>query len=154
MTLLATKKAPVTLLVIDHPPVPTTTFTQPRSTIPTVSNALLTDPSTRIIDESLSGHLAVLTHQIPIALSFSIIYPYSSFVFSIATIPDHTSIISHVLSHRPAPGKDDEDVGEVLGREWYRLACLGRAKFGFTAALPVHLESVRVVLECFDSLFS
>ena len=53
------------------------------------------------------------------------------------------------MSHRPAPNIEDEDVIEMLGREWHRLCCLGRMKFGFEGALPAHLEGVRVVLKCF-----
>lgn len=73
---------------------------------------------------------------------------------SVATNGGHASPVSHVLSHRPAPGKEDEDVNELLGREWYRLCCLGRMRFGFEGALPAHSEAVRVILNGFEGFIT
>jgi hypothetical protein len=124
---------------------------------------MLNDVSTRIIDESLTAHLTISTQGLPVDLPDSdssgrgstrtqSVYPKSSFVLSVATPGavggENISAAYQVLSHVAAPGKEKESVGEILGREFYRLLCLGRVRYGFEGSgMPVHLEGVRAVLE-------
>lgn len=51
-----------------------------------------------------------------------------------------------MLKHRSAAGREGEEVEKVLGREFHKLICLGRGRFGFEGGLPVHLEGVGVAL--------
>ena len=129
-----------------------------RSAGPTITPALYADPNTRIIDESLIAHAGTPSQRKAIAVpSLShpeaprkTILPASSFVLSVAVRGGNDSAVYHILSHRAAPGKGDEDMADVLVEEWYRLCCLGRMRFGFEGVLPGHLEAVRVVLEGFE----
>ncbi len=144
--------------MIDAPRATALAHTHPRPIIPHITPAILADPATRIIDESLLGHTVSFPHRVSIELpnfekpsTSSSIYAASSFLASIATNGEYATTVSHILSHHPAPGREDEDVDELLGKEWYRLCCLGRMKFGFEGCLlPVHLEGVRVALEGFE----
>ena len=159
-TLIATKNAAVTILTVD-PPLPLgLSHTHTRPTGPHITPAILADPSMRIVDESLLAHIAIFPYRNSVNLATSAleptgpttIYAMTSFLFSIATNGGYSSYVNHVLTHRSAPGKEDENVEQLLGREWYRLSCLGRMRFGFDGALPVHLEGVRIALECFDGI--
>ena len=143
--------------MVDPPSPPGSTQTHPRPVAQHISPAILADPSTRIIDESLFAHSAIFANRVQVNLTNppqkperKCIYAASSFIVSVATNGQYSSPVYHVLSHRPAPGKEDENVDELLARQFYRLCCLGRMKLGFEGALPVHLEGVRVALECLE----
>jgi hypothetical protein len=59
---------------------------------------------------------------------------------------EYGTVKYHVLHHRPAMGREDENVESMLAREFHKLVCLGRRRFGFEGFLPAQLESVRVIL--------
>jgi hypothetical protein len=140
---------------------------RPKPAVANISMAVLTDPSTRLVDESLRAHLVASRQRLPFALSPSTefskgkeldidgIYPKKIFVLSVTTRGaargDYATAAYHVLSHRAAPGTEEEKIEQVLGREYYRLTCLGRTRFGYEdGTMPVHLEGVRTVLEGFN----
>ena len=60
----------------------------------------------------------------------------------------------HVLIHRPVPGKEDEDLDALFAEEYYRLAVLGRRRFGFVqgSTLPAHQEGVGIVVDSIRAL--
>jgi len=157
------KKNPVTLLMCDAPPTPGEPIPRPRPQVVNMSPAVLNDPSTRIIDESLASHYFPLPIRkavdLPPASSSSssirftthreTVYPVSSFITSLSTptiLGGHSAMTYYVVSHSPAPGKREEDVDALLARDFYRLAALGRKRFRFNSAGPLHLEAVRAVL--------
>ena len=129
-----------------------------RSTGPIITPALFADPNTRIIDESLIAHAGTPSRRKAIEVpnlsrpeaSRKTILPVCSFVLSVAVRGGHDIAAYHILSHRAASGKEDEDMADLLVEEWYRLCCLGRMRFGLEGVLPGHLEAVRVVLEGFE----
>jgi hypothetical protein len=161
------RTAAISLLMVLDPPSPGPAIARPRPAVPNITAAMLNDTSTRIIDESLTAHLTTSTQRLPVDLpdsdssgrsstststSRQSVYPKSSFVLSVATPGavggENISAAYQVLSHVAAPGKEKESVGEILGREFYRLLCLGRVRYGFEGSgMPVHLEGVRAVLE-------
>lgn len=130
----------------------------PRSTTSTIPPAIFADPTTRIIDESLQGHMASLPRlplDIPLTSGHAhdveaTVYPQSSFMLSLATSRgDWTSSTYHVIYHNSPPMKDDEDIQDKLAVEFHRLSCLGRMKFGLEGG-PVHLDGVRVGLDAIE----
>jgi hypothetical protein len=153
--------AALSLLMVLDPPSPGPAISRPRPAVPNITAAMLNDTSTRIIDESLTAYLTTSTQRLPVDLpdssgtsstSTQSVYPKSSFVLSVATPGavggENISAAYQILSHVAAPGKEKESVGEILGREFYRLLCLGRVRYGFEGSgMPVHLEAVRAVLE-------
>jgi hypothetical protein len=58
----------------------------------------------------------------------------------------HTSLY-HILHHRAAPGMEHENPGQVLGREFYRMGCLGRLRWGDDGPIAGHVGAVETVLE-------
>ena len=157
---------PLTTLFVEPSPC---VALSPRTPIPpvTISSQLMSDPSTALVDEAMNTRYGRYTHRLPVALSRSSrvpklpngangaeasgieeIYPLSSWTSTVATTgTDHLSSTYHLHSHRPAPGRGDETVQDVLVREYQKLMYLARKRFGFgDAGLPVHLEGVRAVV--------
>lgn len=119
----------------------------PRNGPPNVQPGIVNDPTTIIADESLAGSHFVLPHRQPVVVENSTVYPESSFLVSLATPTlDHDTSCVHLLFHRPAPGKDDEEAETVLARELYRIGCWSRVKFGFDG-LPGHLAAVKAIID-------
>ena len=152
--MLATGRAPICLLVVDPPPIIKSDHLAPRPHVSHVTPAILNDPVTRIVDESLQAYFTILPNRTAIDLfdaettQGSTIYTSSSFLINIACNGDYMTALFHVLLHHSHPAKEDEDINTLLGRAFYRLCCLGRIKFGFDGPLPAHIEAVRIVTEC------
>ncbi|KAK4686309.1 hypothetical protein P7C73_g3822, partial [Tremellales sp. Uapishka_1] len=139
---------PLTVLMVDHPcPItrPISRARQPTAIVPSILN----DPMTIILDESLLARAATFAHRLPVFLpSKETYFPQSSFVLNVSTpsLSEHRSAVYHLTSHKPVPGNENEDVVELLKKEFYKLVCLGRMRFGYESCLPAHLESVRSVM--------
>jgi hypothetical protein len=144
--------AHVTLLVHD----PASSTTEP--TLPSINTVpvpapVISDPNTRISDNTLAAHTSTFTHRIPLILAgegaggAATFYPTLSFTLTIATSPSTTATATyHVISHKPAPGKEEEKLDEVLSREFQRMVYLGRERFGFMGgAMGVHVAAVDAV---------
>lgn len=133
---------------------------RPRPPIAAFLPAALFDPQTRLIDETLLGRACFFAYRFPVDISPSGIaadtqqtevIPLASFLLNVATpgqsTGDFSSSVYHVMTTYAASGKEDEDLLQLLAKQYYRLLCLGRLRFGFdTADLPVHLEAVRAVM--------
>lgn len=144
--------AHVTLLVHD----PASSTTEPTlhsiNTVP-VPAPVISDPNTRISDNTLAAHTSTFPHRIPLILAgegaggTATVYPTLIFTLTIATSPSTTATaIYHVISHKPAPGKEEEKLDEVLSREFQRMVYLGRERFGFMGgAMGVHVAAVEAV---------
>ncbi|ORY31634.1 hypothetical protein BCR39DRAFT_526047 [Naematelia encephala] len=149
-SLLASKKAPVTVLVAEVSLEHENPADRSRVLATNVPVALLADPSSTLIDETLIGHALPCHHRIPLGSSST--YPRTTFILSLATPRGaNNTALYHVLHHRPAPGKEDEEVDKLFAREFYRLACLARVRFRMNdGCLPVHLESIRLISAALD----
>lgn len=134
---------------------------RPRPAIAALSPAVLFDPQTRLIDETLLGRACSFAYRFRVDVAPFVsppddkqeteLIPRASFLLNVATpgqsSGDFSSSIYHVMASQAAPGKEDEDLLQLLEKQYYRLLCLGRLRFGFDAGdLPVHLEAVRAVL--------
>jgi hypothetical protein len=151
---LRAKRNPVTLLVVDEDaraaPTPL-----PRIPIPNAPPAIYADATTKIKDATLSAHTFAYCCRTPISLLTSqgtedkLIIPKTRFLVSMASVNgggDFGSTEYHVISHRPTPGREYESIEAVVAREYQKLTCLGRQRFGFGGYLPCHLEAVRVII--------
>lgn len=146
----------VTLLFVDSDVSPSSGDSTLSSNIP-VPAPVFADPSARITDNTLTTRISTSAYRIPIPLSpaetdgeFETIYPILSFTLTANVSPtsgaEADTAIYHVISHQAAPAKDTEKVNEVLSRQFQRLICLGRLRFGLNeTAVGVHVESVRTV---------
>lgn len=124
----------------------------PRNGPPNAQPGLINDPTTVVVDESLAGSHFALPLRQPVVIEGTTIYPESSFLLSTATPTlEHDTSTVHLLFHRPAPGKDDEEAEMVLAKELYRIGCWSRVKFGLHG-LPGHLAAVRAVVDSMASL--
>jgi hypothetical protein len=152
---------PVTVLMTDRKdgsPGPTTHLP-----VPNISPAVYADPHATLIDETLVGHTYYMPLRVPVVLPrrTSSYTPYQSITLddelATTTMYPQTTFINsifgesatyHQVAHRGVPGKE-EDTDQVMGREYYRLACLGKERFGFgdgdNVALPVHLAAIAAV---------
>lgn len=175
MTIVTTDHARSTPSDSSDPPEPP----RPKLGPPNAPAPLFNDPSSRIIDESLSGHCLELADRHPVTFAANpdsapletkqesriqagpevtaTIYTEASFLLSLATdsgnVHPATSALYHIIHHRPAPGMEDEVIGQVLGREFYRIGCLVRLRMGRLAGDGIgHVGAVEEVLRCFAFL--
>ena len=128
--------------------------------------SIFADPATRLIDESLSCTAFDLP-RIPLSLpAGSHTIPLVSFGLAGVSTP-HTAMgagtnmsahagtgsvdgVYHVLLHR-CPSDREDKVAELISRQYYKLACLGRMRHGLpVGAGPLHLEFVRMASLCID----
>jgi hypothetical protein len=148
---------PITTLFAEPPPPSSTRLRTPLPPA-NISNPMLTDPSSRLVDENLSTRITRMLHRLPVSIPSPGIsddeaereelYPISSWTMTIATSSDdYISSSYHLLSHRPAMSKMDEVIEDVLAREYQKLTHLARLRFGWEdAGLPVHLQAVQAVV--------
>ena len=134
-----------------------------------VGAGVLNDPATRIVDESMLGQFWPLTFRSSVSLpststaadpdsleprSETLFLP--SFILSQAT-PDasaHGATTYHIVAHTSPddPSFKDEDPMALFGKDYHRLACYARARFGFESGLPAHLECVQAANGIVDFL--
>lgn len=121
--------------------------------------------SARITDNTLIVYTAKIPLRIPVSTDDAdkvdrAIYPTKSFILTMHTGPDTpaappgsssspaTTAVYHVLSHRAAPGREDEMIEEVLSREIQKSAYLARLRFGLPGrAKGVHVEAVEAIYD-------
>ncbi|WVQ83661.1 hypothetical protein IAT38_005804 [Cryptococcus sp. DSM 104549] len=136
--LLSGRPWPITLLMVDSTPPPASGPAPPRPRpVANITPALLTDPTTRLIDNSLSAHLTTFPIRLPVLLPPSetlAIYPQNSFMLTVAATDGeaHASEMYHVVHHKTPHGRKDREDGICgeLGEEYYRLGCVMRGRWG------------------------
>ena len=163
--LIRKKRTPATVVLVDTTSAKLSPHLamKPHGAVPP---AMFADPATRLVDETLSAKLAVFSRLLPISLPFgqsaysdlkqkasNLVYPHSTFILNMALpsliFANHTY---HILHHHPVPGQEAEDIASLLGAEYHRLVVVGRMRFGFESALPVHLDGVQTVLQCLEKV--
>ena len=135
-----------------------------------VGAGVLNDPATRLVDESMLGQFWPLTFRSSVSLpstptaadpepvnspdQLTLFLP--TFILSQAT-PDasaHGATTYHIVAHTSPddPSFKGEDPMALFGKEYHRLACYARARFGFESGLPAHLECVQAANGIVDFL--
>lgn len=103
------------------------------------------------MDETLAASAAGFNHRLCVCLppggtgSTTTIFPPTSFALGMSgpAATGAATSIYHVLLHRDPPGRS-EKADELLGPEFYRLACLGRRRYAL-GTLPLPLDAVGIV---------
>ncbi|EIW72133.1 hypothetical protein TREMEDRAFT_58289 [Tremella mesenterica DSM 1558] len=171
---------PLTILTIPSlPPPPPSILSPPKPT--NIPASTFTDPSSRLIDESLIGSFHPIAPR-PIFFPLSPSIPsvpssdptfdrpfteergkgkeifFPTFILSQSS-PDaqtHVSTIYHIIAQNGRGIEEEEikvkDRRSKLGKEYWRLTCLGRTRWGFEGGLPAHVECVRSALEIVEFL--
>jgi len=163
-SLIDKTKTPASLLIAELPSLAGPSHLQRHGASTTlIPPSIFADPSTRLIDESLSGHsyelprvpfaLASGSHTIPL-VSFGISHspptPSSSASSALGSPGGDNGAIYHILIHRCPPDREDKPL-ELIRGEYHKLACLGTMRYGLNAAAgPLHLEFVRMGLQCIE----
>lgn len=149
--LFIVRPEPMSIFICDAARTETDT-SRPRPIPPNVPPGIINDLSASIIDESLSATYCTMSTRQPVPCGNEIIYSDTSFLLSLASsATEYYTSTYHVLAHRPAPGKEEEETEKELATEMYRSACWARMKFGMEG-LPAALAAVKAVGEVLEEV--